>query len=174
MMGDNGKAECSICMDDVSIGDKVTYLPCTHWFHRPCIEAWLREHDTCPHCRKGISADAGSSSNNGGNNGGSSSNAPSHGDWSQRQPEGDGRRAQSEQPSAPPGAWVEGSSSTNNRYVVGRGSPTHERRPSAQTRYSHPGGADRSGRADGSSPDNGIGGTLRSLFRNTRGSERPS
>jgi len=55
MIGDDGKAECSICMDDVSLGDEVTVLPCTHWFHRECVTHWLKEHDTCPHCRKPIS-----------------------------------------------------------------------------------------------------------------------
>lgn len=54
MLDDRGKAECSICMDSVEIGDQVTVLPCTHWFHEICITAWLKEHDTCPHCRKGI------------------------------------------------------------------------------------------------------------------------
>jgi E3 ubiquitin-protein ligase RNF115/126 len=54
MLGDNGKAECSICMDEVHIGDEVTQLYCSHWFHGPCVAAWLNEHDTCPHCRKGI------------------------------------------------------------------------------------------------------------------------
>lgn len=56
MLDDHGKAECSICMDSVEIGDQVTVLPCTHWFHETCITAWLKEHDTCPHCRKGISS----------------------------------------------------------------------------------------------------------------------
>ena len=36
------------------VGDTVTVLPCSHWFHHECIRAWLGEHDTCPHCRKGI------------------------------------------------------------------------------------------------------------------------
>lgn len=53
-LGDNGKAECSICMDEVQIGNTVTVLPCSHWFHHDCIKAWLGEHDTCPHCRQGI------------------------------------------------------------------------------------------------------------------------
>lgn len=53
-LGENGKADCSICMDEVNLGDKVTLLPCTHWFHGDCIKAWLGEHDTCPHCRQGI------------------------------------------------------------------------------------------------------------------------
>lgn len=55
MLGDSGKAECSICMDEVQLDEVVSQLPCSHWFHPPCIEAWLGEHDTCPHCRKGIS-----------------------------------------------------------------------------------------------------------------------
>lgn len=54
MMGDDGKAECSICMENVEIAMDVTVLPCTHWFHFDCIKSWLVEHDTCPHCRKSI------------------------------------------------------------------------------------------------------------------------
>ena len=54
MMGSDGKAECSVCMDNVEIGDEVTTLPCHHWFHEQCVSIWLKEHDTCPHCRKGI------------------------------------------------------------------------------------------------------------------------
>ena len=54
MMGTDGKAECSICMDSVDIGTEVTTLPCNHWFHFECIQSWLKEHDTCPHCRKPI------------------------------------------------------------------------------------------------------------------------
>jgi len=54
MLGENGRAECSVCMDAVEIGDEVTILPCKHWFHGDCVGAWLKEHDTCPHCRQGI------------------------------------------------------------------------------------------------------------------------
>lgn len=54
-----GQAECSICMDDVEVGAEVTTLPCSHWFHFTCVEAWLKEHDTCPVCRRGIMAKDG-------------------------------------------------------------------------------------------------------------------
>ncbi|KAL8800070.1 MAG: hypothetical protein Q9182_005436 [Xanthomendoza sp. 2 TL-2023] len=54
MLGGDGKAECSVCMDNVELGDEVTVLPCHHWFHDECVSAWLKEHDTCPHCRQGI------------------------------------------------------------------------------------------------------------------------
>lgn len=53
-LGENGKADCSICMDEAEVGSIVTELPCGHWFHHDCIKAWLGEHDTCPHCRQGI------------------------------------------------------------------------------------------------------------------------
>ena len=54
MLGSDGKAECSICMENVDVGEQVTFLPCNHWFHDACVTAWLKEHDTCPHCRQGI------------------------------------------------------------------------------------------------------------------------
>lgn len=53
-LDEQGKAECSICMDSVDIGVEVTMLPCNHWFHGECIKSWLKEHDTCPQCRRGI------------------------------------------------------------------------------------------------------------------------
>ena len=53
-LGDNGLAECNICMDNVGPGDEVTVLPCAHWYHEACVAAWLKESDTCPVCRKGI------------------------------------------------------------------------------------------------------------------------
>lgn len=56
LLGPEHTAECSICMDEVNIGEEVTELPCKHWFHHLCISAWLIEHDTCPHCRKGITS----------------------------------------------------------------------------------------------------------------------
>jgi E3 ubiquitin-protein ligase RNF115/126 len=54
MLASDGKAECSICMDAVELGTEVTILPCKHWFHFNCIEMWLNQHNTCPHCRRGI------------------------------------------------------------------------------------------------------------------------
>ncbi|KAF9890711.1 hypothetical protein FE257_005577 [Aspergillus nanangensis] len=65
MLGSEGRAECSICMDPVELGTEVTELPCKHWFHPQCIEMWLNQHNTCPHCRRGIDAPAqrGDSSN---------------------------------------------------------------------------------------------------------------
>jgi len=58
LLGPEGKGECSVCMDDVQIGDEVVSLPCSHWFHEVCASAWLSEHNTCPICRKGIEGEA--------------------------------------------------------------------------------------------------------------------
>lgn len=51
---DAGLADCSICMETAPLGQIVTALPCSHWFHEECIRLWLGAHDTCPVCRKGI------------------------------------------------------------------------------------------------------------------------
>lgn len=64
MLGVEGKAECSVCMDDVAKGDEVVVLPCSHWFHEQCATLWLSEHNTCPICRKSISSGNGSSTTN--------------------------------------------------------------------------------------------------------------
>ncbi|KAJ5129733.1 uncharacterized protein N7515_005772 [Penicillium bovifimosum] len=59
MLGGESKAECTICLDNVELGTEVTVLPCTHWFHFSCIEAWLTQNNTCPHCRRGIDSNMG-------------------------------------------------------------------------------------------------------------------
>ena len=56
MLGADGKAECAICKDTVELNTEVTMLPCEHWFHFDCIEAWLSRHNTCPNCRRSISS----------------------------------------------------------------------------------------------------------------------
>lgn len=100
MLGDEHKAECSICMDEVNIGEQVTVLPCKHWFHHPCVSAWLLEHDTCPHCRKGITKGGEGQSNN---------------------PASTGR--ETERTFQMPGSFTHGSGTSSDPYVVPAGSP---------------------------------------------------
>ncbi len=65
MLGPEGKAECTICIDELKKGDEVVVLPCKHWYHGECVTLWLKEHNTCPVCRMPIeSRPADSSGNN--------------------------------------------------------------------------------------------------------------
>ena len=67
MLGPEGKAECTICIDELKKGDEVVVLPCKHWYHGECVTLWLKEHNTCPVCRMPIEnrpAEAGANNNN--------------------------------------------------------------------------------------------------------------
>eukprot|EP00937_MAST-01D_sp_MAST-1D-sp2_P005857 g5857.t1 len=44
------EGRCAICLDDWSVSDNVTRLPCQHTFCRDCIVTWLRHKDRCPLC----------------------------------------------------------------------------------------------------------------------------
>ncbi|KAK4130787.1 hypothetical protein BT67DRAFT_452237 [Trichocladium antarcticum] len=66
MLGTDAKAECTICIDEINKGDEVVVLPCKHWYHGECVVLWLKEHNTCPICRKAI--EAGINNNNSNNN----------------------------------------------------------------------------------------------------------
>ena len=48
---------CSVCMTDFDIGNKGIFLPCGHMFHPDCIKPWLKDHNTCPVCRKELPTD---------------------------------------------------------------------------------------------------------------------
>ena len=116
MLDDRGKAECSICMDAVELEDQVTVLPCKHWFHETCITAWLKEHNTCPHCRKGISPQSEANGN------------ASRSSGQPRPP----RRSSS---GVVPGGWQHGSGTARNPMVVGETSPGSRDLRAARQRY---------------------------------------
>lgn len=47
--------ECSICLVEFRENEKLRFLPsCTHAFHPPCIDTWLRSNVNCPLCRRNI------------------------------------------------------------------------------------------------------------------------
>ncbi|KAK4148989.1 hypothetical protein C8A00DRAFT_38419 [Chaetomidium leptoderma] len=64
MLGPEGKAGCTICIDDINKGDEVSVLPCKHWYHGECVILWLKEHNTCPICRKPIEVQGGGGNGN--------------------------------------------------------------------------------------------------------------
>ncbi|KAF8766959.1 uncharacterized protein LOC129965559 [Argiope bruennichi] len=45
--------KCSICLD-TTLRKKMKRLPCSHIFHRSCINKWLKNHRRCPLCRVAI------------------------------------------------------------------------------------------------------------------------
>lgn len=47
--------DCSICLDDYRDGEFCRVFPvCKHIFHVKCIDHWLKNHLTCPVCRKSL------------------------------------------------------------------------------------------------------------------------
>jgi hypothetical protein len=49
-----------VCLEEYEAKDVVRVLPaCGHAFHAACIDAWLRQHPTCPVCRASLRAKNG-------------------------------------------------------------------------------------------------------------------
>lgn len=46
--------QCTICIDNLNLGEKVKLLPCNHYYHEKCITPWLKKQAICPNCRKQI------------------------------------------------------------------------------------------------------------------------
>ncbi|XP_062148319.1 E3 ubiquitin-protein ligase RING1-like [Alnus glutinosa] len=47
--------ECSVCLSEFEEDESLRLLPkCSHAFHLPCIDTWLRSHKNCPLCRAPI------------------------------------------------------------------------------------------------------------------------
>ena len=40
--------QCSICLNSII---DAQYLPCGHYYHKKCINKWLKNNNTCPFCR---------------------------------------------------------------------------------------------------------------------------
>lgn len=45
---------CPICINDMVEGDQARILPCKHFFHKNCVDEWLRVNASCPTCRASI------------------------------------------------------------------------------------------------------------------------
>ncbi|KAK6947415.1 Zinc finger, RING-type [Dillenia turbinata] len=47
--------ECSVCLSEFQEDESLRLLPkCSHAFHVPCIDTWLKSHSNCPLCRANL------------------------------------------------------------------------------------------------------------------------
>lgn len=53
--------ECTICMENISLGELEQSLPCKHNFHRSCIANWLGSTRKCPNCLSQVAIRSGAS-----------------------------------------------------------------------------------------------------------------
>ncbi|KAH8201256.1 hypothetical protein TruAng_004573 [Truncatella angustata] len=181
MLGGESKGECTICIDDMQLGDEALVLPCKHWFHEECAVLWLKEHNTCPICRAPIEGDAA------GQVGGAqaapaaaeSSSSAQSSSASMQRPEAERRRSNLRQRGSERLASIRdeaSSSGLNWRSASSRrtsDSPPHSNTQPASRRVRDPSpSAHRSSRSDASS-DTGSGGIF-SRIRNTFRGDRQS
>ena len=50
MLEKGRQKNCSICLENYLVGDKIVYLPCFHFYHTKCIQTWVKSSDKCPLC----------------------------------------------------------------------------------------------------------------------------
>lgn len=45
---------CPICLEDFNIGEILNELICNHFYHKNCINNWIKSNNNCPICRSSI------------------------------------------------------------------------------------------------------------------------
>ncbi|KAJ7993655.1 hypothetical protein DPEC_G00256900 [Dallia pectoralis] len=53
-LGSSSTSDCAICLEKYIDGEELRVIPCSHRFHKKCVDPWLLQHHTCPHCRHNI------------------------------------------------------------------------------------------------------------------------
>jgi len=51
---DEDEDHCPVCLDVYKVGEAMRILPCSHRFHKACIDQWLLDKRTCPMCKMDI------------------------------------------------------------------------------------------------------------------------
>ena len=46
--------DCAICIDKMNAGQMIRRLECSHYFHKGCVDKWLKQKATCPICLRKI------------------------------------------------------------------------------------------------------------------------
>lgn len=47
--------DCSVCLSEFEENESLRLMPkCSHAFHLPCIDTWLKSHSSCPLCRSSV------------------------------------------------------------------------------------------------------------------------
>ncbi|KAF9129643.1 hypothetical protein BGW39_003967 [Mortierella sp. 14UC] len=58
-LADAQDAVCAICLCDYEDDEELRKMRCTHYFHKECVDEWLRLHRNCPLCKRDIEELAG-------------------------------------------------------------------------------------------------------------------
>ncbi|XP_043924400.1 E3 ubiquitin-protein ligase ZNRF3 isoform X2 [Protopterus annectens] len=53
-LSSSSTSDCAICLEKYLDGEELRVIPCAHRFHKKCVDPWLLQHHTCPHCRHNI------------------------------------------------------------------------------------------------------------------------
>ncbi|KAG0237322.1 cytochrome c oxidase subunit 1 [Actinomortierella wolfii] len=51
---DEQDATCSICLCEYEDDEELRKMPCLHYFHKSCVDEWLKLHKSCPLCKRDI------------------------------------------------------------------------------------------------------------------------
>jgi hypothetical protein len=52
--GDDYEGECCICLAPFQANDQVRILPCSHSYHKSCIDQWFEQSILCPICKQSL------------------------------------------------------------------------------------------------------------------------
>lgn len=47
----NEEEECVICLEKYNKKENIRTLKCKHFYHKNCIDEWMKNNDKCPLCK---------------------------------------------------------------------------------------------------------------------------